>query len=35
MDVSAEPSAITRRYRSPSWRSAGYWLASAAAWKER
>ena len=30
MDILTEPSAIASRYRSMRWRSAGYWLATAA-----
>ena len=30
MDISTEPSAIARRYRSPRWRQAAYWLATVA-----
>jgi uncharacterized membrane protein YphA (DoxX/SURF4 family) len=30
MDISTEPRATARRYRSPRWRMAGYWLATTA-----
>ena len=30
MDLSTEPPAIARRYRSVRWQSAGYWLATTA-----